>query len=123
MPGRNPDNGRLPTPPTWREVAAPPGRRRAIVLLLCVVVLAAVTAVSDVAPDWSACAAYAAVCALAAVVALAAAHTFFLPMVEGMREAEQEDRRRRGKCLACGYLLKGNVSGVCPECGGRRSAE
>jgi hypothetical protein len=26
-------------------------------------------------------------------------------------------RRRRGSCVACGYNLTGNVSGVCPECG------
>jgi hypothetical protein len=34
----------------------------------------------------------------------------------------RRDRRRRGRairngCLACGYDLTGNVSGVCPECG------
>ena len=27
-------------------------------------------------------------------------------------------RRRKGRCLKCGYDLTGNVSGVCPECGG-----
>ena len=26
-------------------------------------------------------------------------------------------RLRNGWCLACGYDLQGNVSGVCPECG------
>ena len=26
-------------------------------------------------------------------------------------------RRRTGLCLACGYSLTGNFSGVCPECG------
>lgn len=26
-------------------------------------------------------------------------------------------RRRKGLCLACGYDLTGNMSGVCPECG------
>lgn len=26
-------------------------------------------------------------------------------------------RRRRNQCIACGYSLEGNVSGVCPECG------
>lgn len=26
-------------------------------------------------------------------------------------------RRRRGLCMQCGYSLRGNVSGVCPECG------
>ena len=29
----------------------------------------------------------------------------------------QADRRREGRCLACGYSLTGNTSGVCPECG------
>jgi hypothetical protein len=26
-------------------------------------------------------------------------------------------RRRRGRCVTCGYDLRGNVSGTCPECG------
>lgn len=26
-------------------------------------------------------------------------------------------RRRNGWCVACGYDLTGNVSGICPECG------
>ena len=26
-------------------------------------------------------------------------------------------RRRRGRCVTCGYDLRGNVSGRCPECG------
>jgi hypothetical protein len=26
-------------------------------------------------------------------------------------------RRLMGRCVACGYDLTGNVSGVCPECG------
>jgi len=29
-------------------------------------------------------------------------------------------RRRKGRCVRCGYDLTGNVSGVCPECGERR---
>jgi hypothetical protein len=29
----------------------------------------------------------------------------------------RRDRDRPGHCNACGYDLKGNVSGVCPECG------
>jgi len=28
-------------------------------------------------------------------------------------------RRKKGLCLNCGYNLTGNVSGVCPECGGK----
>lgn len=26
-------------------------------------------------------------------------------------------RRKRGRCVTCGYILAGNVSGTCPECG------
>jgi hypothetical protein len=29
-------------------------------------------------------------------------------------------RRARGRCLACGYDLKGATLAVCPECGGKR---
>jgi hypothetical protein len=29
----------------------------------------------------------------------------------------REGRTERGECLACGYSLTGNVTGVCPECG------
>jgi hypothetical protein len=29
----------------------------------------------------------------------------------------RRQRRQNGLCLACGYDLTGNVSGVCPECG------
>jgi hypothetical protein len=29
----------------------------------------------------------------------------------------QQRRRAGGQCLSCGYDLRGNVSGVCPECG------
>jgi hypothetical protein len=28
-----------------------------------------------------------------------------------------ERRWRDGLCLRCGYPLRGNISGVCPECG------
>ena len=35
----------------------------------------------------------------------------------GMSDAEAAHRARRGRCLSCGYPLKGNTSGVCPECG------
>lgn len=36
----------------------------------------------------------------------------------------QAQRRRRGRrlCGACGYHLRGNVSGICPECGTRCGA-
>ena len=29
----------------------------------------------------------------------------------------RRERREHGLCVACGYDLTGNVSGVCPECG------
>jgi hypothetical protein len=32
-------------------------------------------------------------------------------------ERRTRRRRDRGLCLACGYNLTGNVSGICPECG------
>ena len=28
-----------------------------------------------------------------------------------------QNRRRRGRCLSCGYNLTANTSGICPECG------
>ncbi|MCO6437879.1 MAG: hypothetical protein J5J06_12375 [Phycisphaerae bacterium] len=34
-------------------------------------------------------------------------------------ENEIEQRRSLGYCLNCGYDLRGNVSGICPECGTR----
>jgi hypothetical protein len=41
-------------------------------------------------------------------------------------EVAQDERRRRYMnrkrlclCLSCGYDLTGNVSGTCPECGGK----
>ena len=34
-----------------------------------------------------------------------------------LRRAKGNRRRKKGLCLKCGYNLKGNVSGVCPECG------
>lgn len=34
-----------------------------------------------------------------------------------LRRHRTARRRRLGRCLACGYDLTGNVSGVCPECG------
>lgn len=35
----------------------------------------------------------------------------------GRRAWGRRRRRRLGLCLACGYDLRGNPSGVCPECG------
>jgi len=33
------------------------------------------------------------------------------------RHRRRRLRRKRGKCIRCGYDLTGNESGVCPECG------
>ena len=35
----------------------------------------------------------------------------------GMREAETAYRAAQNRCLRCGYPLRGNASGRCPECG------
>lgn len=39
-----------------------------------------------------------------------------LPMRQ-RTERIQNDRRRRGLCVKCGYNLAGDTTGVCPECG------
>ena len=36
------------------------------------------------------------------------------------RRGVRDDRRDTGKCIAYGYDLTANVSGVCPECGTAR---
>ena len=46
-----------------------------------------------------------------------AAVTFWLSVREGYDQAERKDRQENGRCVSCGYKLKGNVSGACPECG------
>jgi tellurite resistance protein TehA-like permease len=33
------------------------------------------------------------------------------------RALRRERWRSEGRCVGCGYFLRGNVSGVCPECG------
>lgn len=40
-----------------------------------------------------------------------------LPLIWLRRKRQQRMRIRCGLCLACGYNLIGNVSGICPECG------
>jgi len=40
-----------------------------------------------------------------------------LPMFWLVVRGKRIQRRRSGRCVACGYELRGNVSGVCPECG------
>ena len=44
---------------------------------------------------------------------IAAADRFAVDRRTGLRRR----RRRLGQCLHCGYSLRGNVSGICPECG------
>jgi hypothetical protein len=54
------------------------------------------------------------VAAGALVVALVAA---VVQIVLNNLEDRRHRRAARGLCPACGYSLRGNVSGVCPECG------
>jgi hypothetical protein len=35
----------------------------------------------------------------------------------GVPALQRRNRKRGGRCLACGYSLVANTSGVCPECG------
>jgi len=39
------------------------------------------------------------------------------PVLVGYRLAVRKHRARTGKCVGCGYDLRGNVSKRCPECG------
>jgi hypothetical protein len=41
----------------------------------------------------------------------------------GYSEGLRDYRLAHRQCLTCGYSLRGNVSGVCPECGARAIAE
>ena len=51
--------------------------------------------------------------AFAAAYVVPAVLTYVLISRRHFREA----RRSAGLCLRCGYDLRGNVSGACPECG------
>jgi hypothetical protein len=56
-----------------------------------------------------------------ALVAVAAAVAFAGVRIALYAKAEiPVERRKRGLCVGCGYDLTGNVSGVCPGCGGAR---
>ena len=51
------------------------------------------------------------------LVILLCAYPCFELLFAGPRR--RRHRARHGLCLRCGYDLRGNVSGVCPECGHR----
>ena len=40
-----------------------------------------------------------------------------LPVISLRRQVIARKRRRSLSCVACGYSLTGNTSGICPECG------
>lgn len=48
-------------------------------------------------------------------VALLIAIAFILP--DFLRAFREANRRWNNQCVDCGYMLRGNTSGVCPECG------
>ncbi|MDB5304822.1 MAG: hypothetical protein JWM97_2371 [Phycisphaerales bacterium] len=39
--------------------------------------------------------------------------------MKSLAEGRRTWRKEYGLCPACGYDLTGNVSGTCPECGGK----
>jgi hypothetical protein len=53
------------------------------------------------------------------LVCAAAMPPFLWAGTRGRRIVVRRRRCKRGMCLACGYDLAHNVSGVCPECGAR----
>ena len=46
---------------------------------------------------------------------------FWYGVQTGMTEQETLNRKREGRCLNCGYSLRANLSGICPECGAATS--
>ncbi len=60
--------------------------------------------------------------AFVAAALVAVGRRFVRNLRSGMTEAETAHRMRWGQCLTCGYPLKGNTSGVCPECGSAADA-
>jgi hypothetical protein len=52
------------------------------------------------------------------LVATTAALPVYRISTVSIRRFKARRRARENRCPACGYDLTGNVSGVCPECGG-----
>ena len=38
-------------------------------------------------------------------------------LILAVRHVRCRQRKKHGQCVKCGYDLRGNVSGICPECG------
>jgi len=54
-------------------------------------------------------------------VAIPSIAVFWYGLQTGMTEQETSNRRKEGRCLQCGYSLRANLSGICPECGAATS--
>jgi N-acetylmuramic acid 6-phosphate etherase len=61
--------------------------------------------------------------AAACLVAWFVVRVFLRSVRAGMTEAEAAHRAAENRCLSCGYPLRGNTSGACPECGAKRAAQ
>jgi hypothetical protein len=57
----------------------------------------------------------------AAWVAIPWIALFWYGVQTGMTEQETLNRKKHGRCLHCGYSLRENLSGICPECGAATS--
>jgi len=58
----------------------------------------------------------------AVIVAIGVAHGLWKSAAQDKQERAENlaaHRRANSLCLKCGYDLTGNVSGTCPECGGK----
>ncbi len=45
------------------------------------------------------------------------------PLRRSYVQRRAQRRKARNECIACGYNLTGNVTGMCPECGGNVAAQ
>ena len=52
-----------------------------------------------------------------AVIVVSSLWGFVRGVIEGAAQQERRYRMQHGMCFSCGYKLRGNVSGICPECG------